>query len=396
MKPPREEKLLNGLKLLMFDAPSSDKVTLKVRFHSGSSFDPQGKEGVMKLLAANIFPSAEAKDYFAEQLGGSLEVETNYDYIQVNATAKPDKLISMLETVSNAVGNIQIDKETTAKLKAAQLERVAALEKDPSYIADLAAAARLFGTFPYGRSAEGTIASIGKIDFADLLAARQRFFTADNTTVVIAGNFDPTVAFRAVRRDFGPWLKADKLAPSTFRQPDEPPSGVQRVDSPTLDRFEVRFITRGTARSSADFAAYRVAASIIESRLKAISPLGSNGSVDVESVDHVLPGSLLIRVSGTKAATAPKIGTNDIMLKVLSAPVTDSEFQSAKQQVVGAIQRGDVYDRWLDVDTFKSDSPSKWFERASAVNIGNVNDVLARIKNQPIAAVVVSSPSTAN
>ena len=55
---PREEKLLNGLKLIMFDAPASDKVTLKVRIHAGSAFDPQGKEGLMKLLAANIFPYA--------------------------------------------------------------------------------------------------------------------------------------------------------------------------------------------------------------------------------------------------------------------------------------------------------------------------------------------------
>ena len=393
-KPPRDEKLLNGLKLLMFDAPSSDKVTLKVRFHSGSAFDPQGKEGLMELLAANIFPSSDAKEYFAEQLGGSLNVESNYDYIQINATAKPDKLVSMLETVANAVGSMQIDKETTAKLKSAQLERIATLEKDPSYIADLAAASRLFGTFPYGRSTEGTIASLGKIDFADLLAAKQRFFTADNTTVVLIGNFDPTAAFRAVRRDFGPWLKADKLAPSTFRQPDDPPSGIQRVDSPTSDRFEVRFITRGTARSSVDFAAYRIAAAIIDSRLKSISPFGSNATINAESIDHVLPGGMIIRVSGPKSA--PKIETNDIVMKALSAPVSESEFQSAKQQVVAAIQSGDIYDRWLDVDTFKIDSPSKWIERASAVNISNVNDVLSRIKNQPMTAVVVSSPSVAN
>src|SRR5437763_6475048 len=85
---PREEKLLNGLKLLMFDAPAADKVTLKVRIHAGSAFDPQGKEGVMKLLAANVFPNPEAKEYVADQLGGSLDVESTYDYTQINATSR--------------------------------------------------------------------------------------------------------------------------------------------------------------------------------------------------------------------------------------------------------------------------------------------------------------------
>ena len=40
----------------MWNVPKSDKVTVKVRVHSGSAFDPQQKEGVMRLLADNIFP----------------------------------------------------------------------------------------------------------------------------------------------------------------------------------------------------------------------------------------------------------------------------------------------------------------------------------------------------
>ena len=94
---PRERTLLNGLKLLMFDAPGSDKVTLKVRIHAGSAFDPQGKEGLMRLLAANIFPNPEAKEFFTDQLGGSLEIISNYDFIQVNASSKPENMLNMLE-----------------------------------------------------------------------------------------------------------------------------------------------------------------------------------------------------------------------------------------------------------------------------------------------------------
>jgi hypothetical protein len=54
-----------------------NKVTLKVRIHSGSSFDPQGREGVMKILAENIFPTPESRDFFKDDLGGSLEIVSN-------------------------------------------------------------------------------------------------------------------------------------------------------------------------------------------------------------------------------------------------------------------------------------------------------------------------------
>ena len=64
----------------------------------------------MKLLTANIFPNAEIKEYFRDDLGGNLNIESNYDYIQVSASAKPDQLLTMLETVSTAVVNLPIDK----------------------------------------------------------------------------------------------------------------------------------------------------------------------------------------------------------------------------------------------------------------------------------------------
>ena len=63
---PRQETLLNGLKLLMWRDSTANKVTLKVRIHSGSSFDPQGREGVMKILAENIFPTPESRDFFKD------------------------------------------------------------------------------------------------------------------------------------------------------------------------------------------------------------------------------------------------------------------------------------------------------------------------------------------
>jgi predicted Zn-dependent peptidase len=62
-KPPRQEKLLNGLKILMWPDPTAKNVSVKIRVHSGSAFDPQGKEGVMYLLARNFFPNKAARDF---------------------------------------------------------------------------------------------------------------------------------------------------------------------------------------------------------------------------------------------------------------------------------------------------------------------------------------------
>jgi zinc protease len=386
---PTEQRLLNGLKLLMFDAPSSDKVTLKVRIHSGSAFDPQGKEGLMRMLSANIFPNSEAKEFFAD-LGGDLFIESNYDYIQVNASAKPENFLQMLQTVANAVVNVDVDKETTAKLKTDQLRAIQALASDQAYVADQAAAARLFGTFPYGRPIEGTASSVAAIDFADLLTARQRFFTSDNATVLIAGKFDKELAYRAVRRYFGAWLKSDKRVPSTFKQPDDPVTAVHVIESPIPERSEVRLVTRGTSRSSNEFATYKIAAEVLKARLRSIFPNVDKSLINVKSFDHVLPGIFVFRFSSTKDHDASKINAPELVARVLSQPVTDAEFQPAKKAETDEFSRKDVFDMWLDVDTFKSEAPSKFLGRFPAVTLADVQTVISRIKSQPMAAVVVS------
>src|SRR5687767_385690 len=166
---PRQEKLLNGLRLLMWNDPSAADVKVSIRIHSGSAFDPQGKEGVMQLLADNIFPTPASRDYFSEELGGGIQVVTNYDYIQVNASARSADFVKLLESLAQAISQPTIDKETTDSLKRTLAEKLASLEKDPVYLAERAAAKRLFGTFPYGRPAAGTRESLERIDHADLL-----------------------------------------------------------------------------------------------------------------------------------------------------------------------------------------------------------------------------------
>src|SRR5687768_7443100 len=86
---PKQEKLLNGMKVLMWSHPKADSVSVRVRIHSGAAFDPQGKEGVMQMLADSLFPNQASRDFFSEDLGGSLEVTTTYDFIEVSASAKP-------------------------------------------------------------------------------------------------------------------------------------------------------------------------------------------------------------------------------------------------------------------------------------------------------------------
>jgi Insulinase (Peptidase family M16)/Peptidase M16 inactive domain len=384
---PRTEKLLNGLKILMWNEPKSDKVTLKIRVHAGSSFDPQQKEGVMQLLADSIFPNETAKEFFTEELGGSLSVECNYDYIQVSATGQSDRMLEILQTLANAVENPTIDKETTAKLKSALLAKVGALEKDPAYIADRAAAKRLFGTFPYGRPQMGSTESIKKIEFPDLLDAKQRFLDADNATVTLTGNYNPDLAFRAIRRYLGAWLKSDKKVPPTFRQPDAPDEKPEILGSITSGDTEARFALRGIARSDKDIAASEILTKIAAARWQAASLRSTNHRVVNEA--RILPGYILFGLTMPPQPAGDTSGAKP-GAQLIPKNITDAEFAKAKAEVLAEFGARNLQDRWLDVDTYKGlavDNENAAYQDATLADVQRLADRLAK---NPVVTVFSS------
>lgn len=400
---PRQEKLLNNLKLLMWTEPSAEKVTVKLRVHSGAAFDTLGKEGTMAMLADALFPNESVREFFREDLGGSLAVESNYDSIQINATGNSDQILTILETISAAVTKPQIDKETTAKVRAVRLERVKELEKNPAYVADLAAAKRLFGTYPYGRSAEGTTESLQKIDFADLLLAKQRFLTADNATLAVSGNIKSDYVFKAVRQLFGGWEKSDKRVPATFAQPEAPNTETFSVELPNVENTLGRYAMTVAARNDKDFYATKVLTEIWRNQF----------CLDTESTrvkasfePYLLRGVYIVstEISSAVEPSSPG-GTRCLNMlwsegKIILPTFSQSDFEKAKSTIVTDLNQKtllttDSVDLWLDVDTYKLGAAKDELQRANNVTLADVQRVAENLQKQPLVRISVKKSAAA-
>ncbi|HXF42676.1 MAG TPA: pitrilysin family protein [Pyrinomonadaceae bacterium] len=379
---PRQEKLLNGLKIYLFSDKSAPKVSLRLRIHSGSAFDPLGKEGTMALLARSFFPNETSRDFFRQDLGGDLEIVSNYDFIEIKASAEPENLPSLIENVSSSVINPTIDRETTEKLKKLQAAELNSLAAKSEYIGSQAVAARLFGTFPYGRPQLGSADSLGKIDFADLLTAKERFLTADNASLSITGNFDAAYTFRLVRRFFGSWLKSDKLVPSTFRQPDPPPVETQIINSSEGSYYWVAI--RGLALGDADFPASLLAARIFQKRLAENAEVASDRTF-LSYEGHILPGAIILAWPANNEMEPQKLST------LLSLPVGKAEFDEAKSFVMNQLSSKTIIDNWLDADTYKTASPLDLKARADKVTLEAVQKIAAQLASRPRAVVMLQA-----
>ena len=234
------------------------------------------------------------------------------------------------------------------------------------------------------------------IDFADLVDAKGRFLSADNATIAISGNFDRSLGFRAVRRYFGGWLKSDKRVPSTFRQPDDPPVGLQVVASPAAGKTAIRYAMRGLARNDKNLVASLIFTNIIETRLKARVPSGHKGDVFVRNEYHALPGMITIGFSADKGefGTANgKVEANELVGKAIIDPITDSEFQAAKTAVLNEWASRDAISFWLDVDTFRIAEPTS---KNAEITIADVKAFAESASKKPMAAILVNTPTPAS
>ncbi len=368
---------------MTFSEPNAEKVTLKLRIHSGSAFDRQDKEGTIALLGDILFPNEEAKDFFREDLGGNLEIESTYDYIQITATSNSDKFLTMLETVANAVSNPQIDKETTVKVLTARLEKVKELEKTPSYIADLAVAKRLYGDFPYGRAQTGTSESLQKLDFADLIFARDRFLSPDNSTLAVVGSIKPELVNRAVRRYFGAWEKSDKKVPATFAQPEAPNTEIIKISSNNLDKEFARSAYQGVARSDKDYFANLLLSKVLQSRLSKFP----DGFVKYEP--HLLRGLVIWGMSFTDASDANNENKAEIQTQENKKIIKLDEFEKAKSELLNELNKKNIADWWLDIDTYKLSSVKDEMQKANSITLGDLQKFFEKSQKEPYVTLFV-------
>jgi zinc protease len=382
---PRREQLLNGLRVLLLSRPGDQTVLVKLRVHSGASFDLAGREGLMAMLADAMFDQ-QTRDYVTDELGGRIEVKTGYDALDITLAGRASDFERLLELARNAVTNTQLTPEAVERVRAARLKALHEAAPTPAETADRAAAARLFGTYPYGRLTGGSPESIARVERVDLLLARERFLNPDNTTLVIVGGFEPRRVMRTLRESFGGWRKGDRAIPATFRLPDPPDERtlvVNRTDAPGV---ELRLALRGLARTDRDAPAAQVVAAIARERwlaalpeLKDRAPFARHDPLRESGIFRM--GATL----DTPAAAARALDAARAVLRDLAtnAP-TAAELESAKRVAAASFGAGVQTDEtfatgWLDEHTYKSTA-------ATAREMARAADSLTPAEAQRVAA----------
>ena len=395
---PRRDQLLNGLNVLLWQRAGDPDVLLKLRIHSGAAFDLAGKAGTMALLGDTLFPDPTTRDYFTEELGGRVEVTTDYDAINITLSGRAAQFERIVELLRTALLAPPPLPDALAKLRDARIKVVSETSITPTAMADRAVAARLYGNFPYGRPGAGAPETLSRLDRTDLMLARDRFLSPNNATLVVIGGVEERRAIRALKQLLGLWRKSDSVAPTTFRQPDAPDARTLIVDLPGAETTEVRLALRSLARSDRDHAAATVLSLLVRDRWQAALPELNKSALFVRHDAHVLPGMFVLGASVRPGIAAQTFAAARNVLRTLSTSApSPAEFERVKSEALAIfnkqLEQPETFAAlWLDVETYKLPPIADQLRALNQLTPADVQRVAAKLfRDAPLATVAVGS-----
>ena len=213
--PPFERvQLGNGAVVLLMERHDVPLIAFSAVLRGGAVSDPAGASGVASLLASLLQKGAGSRDavQFAEtvaSVGGQIETSVTTESISINGSFLARDQQLMVELVADLLQRPRLEQAQFDTLRARQIEFIrAAKESDLGALAPIYGESALFAGHPYGRSVDGSEASLAAIKHADLQRYYQEQVGADRLILAVAGDFKAAQLKQRISRAFSGWRKA--------------------------------------------------------------------------------------------------------------------------------------------------------------------------------------------
>jgi zinc protease len=352
---PTEQRLPNGLRVVLAARPGVRLVTAQLVVLSGSEVDPPKRAGLASFAAGLLTKgtrqrSASAQAREAESLGGALESSAGWHQSQVSITVTVPQLDRALALLADAAIHPSFAPAELSRLRAQAIDSLKVAYSQPATLAALEADRRLFGAHPYGHPAEGTPASLRRITRADLTALHNARYRPDNAVLVLAGDIDDATALRFAIRHFGAWKAGrEPLPASPASWAGAPaatsPATVIAIDMPKADQAAVVFALP-LPPLGADRAIAAVMNAVLggdfSSRLNQQIRIQRGLSYGVGSRLDARPlgGALRIGVQTRGASAAEVVALVQTELdRLMAEPVPEAELAARRAALIGTFGR---------------------------------------------------------
>ncbi|HEX9786401.1 MAG TPA: pitrilysin family protein [Candidatus Binatia bacterium] len=258
---PQRTVLDNGLVLLTSQQRALPMISIELMIDAGSRFEPANQAGLANLTAKLLAygtqrRSATEISETVDFIGASLTAGSSKDVASVSMTLLKKDLATGLELLADILTQSTFPQAEIDRQKQAVVATIRAREEDPGAVAETAFAAAVFPGSPYGRTVEGTEASLEGLERKSLLEFFAQHYRPNRTIISVVGDIaEPEIA-QALNKALKGWTQG---APS-----GKPPAPAV-IDAPQtvrvhkdLTQSNIVLGHEGVVRSNPDYYAIQV------------------------------------------------------------------------------------------------------------------------------------------
>ncbi len=348
--PLAERQVLDGgVTLLVASRRALPIVTVKVSVRAGSLWEPEGRAGLANLTASLLTRGTATRtaaqiDEEADFIGASLSSWAGRDSSELELTLLKKDLPTGLELLADALLRPEFpDREIARKVgefKAALRKR----QEDPGEVAREAFDGLVFGSHPYGRSLEGTDASLSAITRDDVLRFYRAHYSPERTMITVVGDVEPKEVaerFRTLLRD---WPRGGGTAGETAEPKPLPEKVLVKKIDRGVTQANIVLGHQGVKRDNPDYYALTVMNYILggggfSSRLVEQIREREGWAYDVSS--SFSPGlergsfQVVLQTKNETAGPAVREVLRELR-RIIDQEVTDQELADAKAYLTGS------------------------------------------------------------
>jgi zinc protease len=289
-------QLDNGMRVVLLPVDALPVVAVDLQFDVGEANAP----GLAGLAADEIhLPINEVTvdtAYKAIEAGLGMRCEAGLETTTCSSHGINIYLDDILHTMERTISNGDVSQKAIESYQKHYRDDMKRQEVQTDFEFKRQIASALYGAdHSYAKAAAVSPDQIDKLGHDKLVDFIRSHYTAANATLIIAGNFDPAAAEKAVRANFGGWGKGHKdEAPSATPTPRTGPEyiGVVGKDEP---QTTVRIVYPAPAGVDGQEAARRVLAQMLNERMEDIRfKLGSTYGTYAGHISQRGPGAYVM------------------------------------------------------------------------------------------------------
>ncbi|MBE9190888.1 insulinase family protein [Gloeocapsopsis crepidinum LEGE 06123] len=218
----RKTILENGLTVLTKEVPTAPVVSVQVWYQIGSRDEAPGVNGIAHQLEHMLFKGTTERPIqfgrLFSALGSDSNAFTSYDQTAYFGTVERSKLQTLLTLEADRMQNALIDPQELENEKRVVISELQGYENEPGYRLSRAVMQAVFPNSPYGLPVGGTKADVQKFTVEQVREYYRNYYSPDNATLVVVGDFDTNTALAAIKETFGKVANRKVATPSRTQQ----------------------------------------------------------------------------------------------------------------------------------------------------------------------------------